>query len=152
MILKYSFKVITTEYIYIGRRPVGLEVFIGAIARLMDGQLNKATVVDIGMNFITEFITKYFIVSLPKSYSGSGTGNYAAALSPFVGQITGVEYNSGMLEQAKMKMAHLSNVKFIQGDATKIPLPDGVCDVVTCTQVQYKSFGFPILYFFQYVH
>ena len=57
-----------------------------------------------------------------------------------------------MLEQAKMKMAHLSNVTFIQGDATKIPLPDGVCDVVTCTQVQYKSFGFPILYFFQYVH
>ena len=54
LILKYSFKVITTEYIYIGRRPVGLEVFIGAIARLMDGQLNKATVVDIGMNFITD--------------------------------------------------------------------------------------------------
>ena len=142
MILKCSFKVITTEYIYIGRRPVGLEVFIGAIARLMDGQLNKATVVDIGMNFITDFITKYFIVSLPKSYSGCGTGNYAAALSPFVGQITGVEYNSGMLEQAKMKMAHLSNVKFIQGDATKIPLPDGVCDVVTCTQVRYKIIWF----------
>ena len=54
LILKCSFKVITTEYIYIGRRPVGLEVFIGAIARLMDGQLNKATVVDIGMNFITD--------------------------------------------------------------------------------------------------
>ena len=136
MILKCSFKIITTEYIYIGRRPVGLEVFIGAIARLMDGQLNKATVVDIGKNFVTEFITKYFIVSLPKSYSGCGTGNYAAALSPFVGQITGVEYNSGMLEQARRKTAHLSNVKVIQGDATKIPLPDSVCDVVTCTQVR----------------
>ena len=27
----------------------------------MDGQLKKATVVDIGMNFTTDFITKYLI-------------------------------------------------------------------------------------------
>ena len=58
-----------------------------------------------------------------------------------------------MLKQAKMKTAHLSNVKIIQGDATNIPLPDGVCDAVTCTQVyDTKSFGFPILFIPVYVH
>ena len=40
-------------HIYVGRKPIGLEVILGAIAQLMDSQLNKATVVDIGMNFIT---------------------------------------------------------------------------------------------------
>ena len=67
--------------------------------------------------------------------AGCGTGNYACALSPYVGQITGVEYNPGMLEQAKAKAANLKNVKLVQGDATNIPLPDGYCDVVYCTQV-----------------
>ena len=52
-----------------------------------------------------------------------------------------------------MKMAHLSNVEIIQGNATNIPLPDGVCYAVTCTQVyDTKSFGFPILFIPVYVH
>ena len=66
---------------------------------------------------------------------GCGTGNYASALSPYVGQITGVEYNPGMLKQAKAKTANLKNVTLVQGDATNIPLPNGYCDVVYSTQV-----------------
>ncbi len=67
---------------------------------------------------------------------GCGTGNYASALSPYVGKITGIEYNPGMLEQAKAKMANLKNVELLQGDGTNVPLPDGYCDVVYCTQVR----------------
>ncbi len=68
--------------------------------------------------------------------TGCGTGNYICALSPYVGQITGVEFNPGMLEQAKAKTSHLQNVKLLQGDGTNIPLPDGCCDVVYSTQVK----------------
>lgn len=66
---------------------------------------------------------------------GCGTGNYAVALSPYVGRITGVEYNHGMREQAVKKTAHIPNVDIIEGDATNIPLPDAYCDAVMCTQV-----------------
>ena len=78
---------------------------------------------------------KFF--SSPNSLSGCGTGNYTSTLSKYVGQVTGVEHNSGMLEQARKKTASLSNVKLVQGDAAKIPLTDGYCDAVICTQVSH---------------
>ena len=67
---------------------------------------------------------------------GCGTGNYIAALSPYVATVTGVEYNQGMLEQAKVKTSNLSNVTLLQGDATCLPLPSNTYDVVMCTQVR----------------
>ena len=80
---------------------------------------------------------KLHYVNVPYDvHVGCGTGNYICALSPYVGQITGVEYNPGMLEQAKAKTSQLQNVKLLQGDGTNIPLPDGYCDVVYSTQVK----------------
>ena len=40
--------------------------------------------------------------------AGCGTGNYLVAVSDFVGKVTGVEVNEGMLVQAKKKTAHLA--------------------------------------------
>ena len=48
-----------------------------------------------------------------------------------------MEYNSGMREQATKKTADMPNIDIIEGDATNIPLPDGCCDAVLCTQVVY---------------
>lgn len=66
---------------------------------------------------------------------GCGTGNFVVALSPFVGRVTGVEFNKGMLEQAQKKAVRLSNVEVRQGDATQLDLPDGFCDAVIINQV-----------------
>ncbi len=52
--------------------------------------------------------------------AGCGTGNYASALSPYVGKITGIEYNPGMFKQAKAKTANLKNIELLQGDGTNI--------------------------------
>ncbi len=67
---------------------------------------------------------------------GCGTANYASYLSQYIGKVTGIEYNSGMLEQAKKKTANIPNINLIQGDAANIPLPDGYCHAVICTQVK----------------
>ena len=68
--------------------------------------------------------------------TGCGTGNYVSCLSQYIGKVTGIEYNSGMLEQAKKKTANIPNVNLIQGDAANIPLPDNYCHAVICTQVR----------------
>lgn len=70
--------------------------------------------------------------------SGCGTGNYVVAVSPYVRKVTGVEFNSGMLEQARKKVAGLKNVELRQGDATQLDLPDGFCDAVIINQVLYR--------------
>ena len=69
-------------------------------------------------------------------FIGCGTGNYALALSPFVGKVTGIEYNKGMMEQAIKKTKHLPNVKIMEGSALSVPLEDKYCDVVICTHVR----------------
>lgn len=69
------------------------------------------------------------------SLLGCGTGNYAVAVSPYVGRVTGVDFNAGMLEQAQKKVAGLNNVELRQGDATQLDLPDGFCDAVSINQV-----------------
>ena len=73
---------------------------------------------------------------------GCGTGNYAIALSPYVGKITGVEYNKGMMEQARKKTEDLPHVTILEGNALNIPLPDKCCDVAICTQVSCSSKGY----------
>ena len=52
-----------------------------------------------------------------------------------MGRVTGVEFNEGMLVQARKKVAGMSNVELRQGDATQLDLPDGFCDAVIINQV-----------------
>ena len=68
-------------------------------------------------------------------YTGCGTGNYLVALSGFVGKVTGLELNKGMLEKAKEKTAHLDNVEVLQGDVTNMPFPDSQFDAICCNMV-----------------
>ena len=66
---------------------------------------------------------------------GCGTGNYLVALSGFVGKVTGLELNEGMLKKAREKTAHMKNVDVIQGDVTDMPYPDGQFDAICCNMV-----------------
>ena len=67
--------------------------------------------------------------------AGCGTGNYTVALSDFVGKVTGLELNEGMLGRATEKTASLKNVTVMQGDITNMPFPDGQFDAICCNLV-----------------
>ena len=66
---------------------------------------------------------------------GCGTGNYLVALSEFVGKVTGLELNEGMLKKAREKTAHLKNIEVRQGDITNMSYPDGHFDAICCNMV-----------------
>ena len=66
---------------------------------------------------------------------GCGTGNCTLALSPFFGNVNGLEHSKGMLEMAQKKTEHLSNVKLQEGDITDMPFLDNHFDGVIVNQV-----------------
>ena len=72
------------------------------------------------------------------STTGCGTGNYTVALSEYVGKVTGLEMNEGMLGRAMEKTATLKNVSLTQGDITKMPFQDNQFDGICCNQVYYS--------------
>jgi demethylmenaquinone methyltransferase/2-methoxy-6-polyprenyl-1,4-benzoquinol methylase len=67
--------------------------------------------------------------------TGCGTGNFTIPLSEYVGKVTGLEVNEGMLGRAMEKTANLKNVSLTQGDVTKMPFPDNQFDGICCIQV-----------------
>ena len=77
--------------------------------------------------------------------SGCGTGNYTVALSEYVGKVTGLEMNEGMLGRAMEKTATLKNVSLTQGDVTKMPFPDNHFDAICCNLVRHTIYMFIIL-------
>ena len=66
---------------------------------------------------------------------GCGTGNYLVALSEYVGKVTGLDLNEGMLKKVREKTAHLKNIDVMQGDITDLPFPDGHFDAICCNMV-----------------
>ena len=72
---------------------------------------------------------------LYKLYIGCGTGNFTIALSEYIGKVTGLEVNEGMLGRAMEKTAALKNVSLTQGDITKMPFQDNQFDGICCNLV-----------------
>ena len=68
---------------------------------------------------------------------GCGTGNFTVPLSGYVGKVTGLEVNEGMLGRAMEKTAALNNVSLTQGDITKMPFQDNQFDGICCNLVSY---------------
>ncbi|GHO66050.1 putative methyltransferase YcgJ [Ktedonobacter sp. SOSP1-52] len=64
----------------------------------------------------------------------TGTGHTALALAPHAREVVAIDFTTPMLEAGR-KLAeerHISNVRFIEGDAHALPLPDAYADVVAC--------------------
>src|SRR5438132_5380342 len=59
---------------------------------------------------------------------GCGTAHAAAALSPHVARVVGVDQSAAMLKAARKRTAGLSNVELRQGRLEALPLDDGGCD------------------------
>ena len=70
--------------------------------------------------------------------SGCGTGNYSAALAPYVGHITAIDLNQAMLDKAKQKIAMhqlAERVQFEQGSMLDLPFEAGTFDAAMFNQV-----------------
>jgi SAM-dependent methyltransferase len=61
--------------------------------------------------------------------SGTGSGALAFALAPQVREVVGVDLVPELLEQARKRAEQLSNVSFVEGDATKLPFGYGEFDL-----------------------
>jgi ubiquinone/menaquinone biosynthesis C-methylase UbiE len=61
--------------------------------------------------------------------SGTGSGALAFALAPHVREVVGVDIVPELLEQARKRAERFPNVKFVEGDATKLPLEYGSFDL-----------------------
>jgi len=64
---------------------------------------------------------------------GCGTGTFLECVSPHVKEACGLEYNDGMIAEARKK--NMANVSLTQGSADKLPYADASFDVCTINQV-----------------
>jgi ubiquinone/menaquinone biosynthesis C-methylase UbiE len=61
--------------------------------------------------------------------SGTGSGALAFALARHVREVVGVDVVPELLEQARKRAEQLTNVSFVEGDATKLPFGYGEFDL-----------------------
>jgi len=60
---------------------------------------------------------------------GCGAGALAFALAPLVRVVVGLDRSPELLGQARARAAGHPNVEFVEGDAAKLPFPDGAFDL-----------------------
>ncbi|NNG15625.1 MAG: metalloregulator ArsR/SmtB family transcription factor [Gemmatimonadales bacterium] len=66
---------------------------------------------------------------------GSGTGQLAEALAPFVAKIIAVDESPAMLKAARGRLAHWDNVEFRRGELEALPIDDQGLDVAILSLV-----------------
>jgi ArsR family transcriptional regulator len=60
---------------------------------------------------------------------GCGIGNASSIIAPFVTHVTGVDREISMLQQANKRPDNQTNIEYVEGDATNLPLDDQSVDV-----------------------
>jgi len=93
------------------RAPLGLNIALGSMV-LSGKPLHEQRLLDIGC----------------------GTGTFLAVMADKVGFVAGVEYNDGMIEQARARLRY-DKEQLLQGSADSLPFPDAAFDVCTMNQV-----------------
>ena len=66
---------------------------------------------------------------------GCGSGQTAAALAPFVGQVIAIDESSAMLAAARKRVGHHDNVELRGGRLEDLPLEDAALDVAVLSLV-----------------
>jgi SAM-dependent methyltransferase/(2Fe-2S) ferredoxin len=61
---------------------------------------------------------------------GCGIGRMDEFVAPRVRRLTGVDVSGEMVRLATARLAHVPNVRFVEGDGTSLPLPDASADLV----------------------
>lgn len=62
---------------------------------------------------------------------GTGTGHTAAALAPYVKEVTGLDPAAGMLEAAQATYRYLTNLSFVQATSEQTGFADNTFDIIT---------------------
>ncbi len=65
---------------------------------------------------------------------GTGAGALALALAPLVKEVVGVDMVPELLAQARRAAEGVENVRFVEGDATRLPFEDASFDLTTCAR------------------
>jgi SAM-dependent methyltransferase len=65
--------------------------------------------------------------------SGSGTGSFAFALAPFVGEVVATDTSEEYLEAGRALAPE--NVRFVEGDATALPFGYATFDIACCVRL-----------------
>lgn len=98
------------------RKAEAYEIWLGAICRYASAPINKVRLLD----------------------GGCGTGNYAAALAPYVGRLNGIDFNPDMLAQAEAKLGETiaqDRARLEQGSLLSLPFEDATFDAMMINQV-----------------
>ncbi len=66
---------------------------------------------------------------------GTGTGELAATLAPFVARVVGIDRSEAMLEAAARRLEGSANVELRRGDLEALPVADGELDVAVLSLV-----------------
>jgi len=76
----------------------------------------------------------------------TGTGHTALALAPHVAAVTGLDPTAEMLAEAEKLAAQrdIANVRFIPGQAERLPFADGSFDVVTVRRAPHHFQNIPV--------
>lgn len=61
---------------------------------------------------------------------GTGAGALALALAPLVREVVGVDRVPELLDRARERASAFANVRFVEGDAERLPFADGSFDLV----------------------
>jgi len=65
--------------------------------------------------------------------SGSGTGSFAFALAPYVGEVVATDMSPEYLEAGRAEAPE--NVRFVEGDSTALPFGYATFDIAGCLRV-----------------
>jgi ubiquinone/menaquinone biosynthesis C-methylase UbiE len=104
------------------RQAVAYELWVGALERFAPAALSETRLLD----------------------AGCGTGNYAAAIFPYIGRVNGIDFNPDMLKQAQAKLAdgiNAGKAAFEQGSLLALPFESGTFDAVMINQVLHHLEG-----------
>lgn len=89
--------------------------------------------------FGQRFTRDAMLALLPSNWTvvdlGCGTGNVSELLAPVVQRVIAVDRSGPMLAAAKKRLASVSNVEFVEGDVSSIPLAASSADAVVCMLV-----------------
>ena len=65
---------------------------------------------------------------------GTGAGAFALALAPLVREVVGVDMVPELLAEARHAAEGVENIRFVEGDATRLPFEDASFDLTTCAR------------------
>ena len=66
---------------------------------------------------------------------GCGTGQLVAAVAPYVRRVVGVDREQAMLDAARARLGHATNVSLLRGTLDDLPIDDAALDAALCNLV-----------------